>query len=405
MLFEFAAGLLQVGREFLGLGQTRLGGLQLGAARLEVGGQRVALGHDLVAFEAHLLRVGPRLQRLAVGLGTRLLDGGTGLLRDLGGGAHLVQLGLGHAQLRTRLLQGDRPLLRVLGVDQLLALAGELLARHVQRGGELGDAPSELLAFAARGLDRGVGGLGGAGRLLAHLARGVALGAGRLQPGGHLLRPLLGAPQLVAYRAELGEPLLGLQPRGLTLAVGLGQCGGRLGPRLGQPALDARHAESPGQGDRQQLGDVLEPLDHVPGAGHLAGEPGRVLVAAAPLGGGVRAGSAVVRAVADDRRGVAGLRDRPAAVGTGAGAGLRFRRLVLVLGRSVGGRLDGLVPRRGRLVPVRRVAVVRGHGGRGCGNVLVRRAGHAHPPSSIGMIWTVSPKTVSGSRRGRSPQR
>jgi len=299
------------------LGQTRFGGAQLLAARPQVGRQRVALGDDLVAFAAHLLGVGPGLQRLPVGLGAGLLGGGACLLRDLGGGPHPVELGLRGAKPRARLLQRQRSLLGFFGLGEPLVPAGELLAGGLQGGGELFHAPRQPVVLLPYGGDRGVGGLRGPGRLGSHVACRVAFDTGRLQPGGQLDRLGLDAPRLVAYVAELGESLLGLPPCRLTLPLGEGETGRRLGPRLGQPPLDAGHAQASGEGDRQELGDVFEPLDHVPGPRHLAGEAGAVLVATAPLGrrGGAR--PLVVRAVPDRGRGVAVLGNRPPAVRAG----------------------------------------------------------------------------------------
>ena len=70
--------------------------------------------------------------------------------------------------------------------------------------------------------------------------RGLSSLRGRLDRA----QPEVKALGLLNTIAELGEPLLGLQPRRLTLAVGLGQGGRGLGPRLRQPALHPRHAQA-----------------------------------------------------------------------------------------------------------------------------------------------------------------
>ncbi len=125
----------------------------------------------------------------------------------------------------------------------------------------------------------------------------------------------------VAQGRGLGAGGLGLLP--FLVAFGVGRCRLRRGlrPHGGDLPFHPGRAELGVQRVGQRRGGQLQPLDQLPGAGHLAAQAGGVALAHPAVAGGPAAGPVVVAAVPEGPAGAVALRYRPSTVDAGADLG------------------------------------------------------------------------------------
>ena len=191
--------------------------------------------------------------------------------------------------------------------------------------------------------------LGGAGVVARLVADGLGVPRPFVGGGGlplRLLGALAGVVGLGAGVAGLLAGARGVGRRRLGVVAGLvafglrrRDLGGGLRADLGELPLHTHRGQLGVQRLGQRLDDLVEPVDRLPGAGHLPGQTGGVAVPHPAVAGGPLAGAVVVAAVAKRSARADTLRDRPSTVGAGAGfggAGLGVHR-----GRSLvpGGQL------------------------------------------------------------------